>query len=150
MYQEGLKAAETTGDSSKVRRYKRSVETLTSLQKDAKSGRHVDMETIPPVINVPAAQTTPTSSKPVSKTTPTQPSNMIDLVDPEFDEFNLSEEDMAAMKNKPVTPPTQTLLTQATPPKIQSVPMKLKSQAPPVPILKPLCPTWLPSHTFSP
>lgn len=148
MYQEGLKAAETAGDSSKIRRYKRSVETLTSLQKDAKSGCHVDMETIPPVINVPVIQTTPTSSKPVSKTTPTQPGNLIDLDDPEFDEFNLSEEDMAAMmaslptQNKPVTtptqaPPTRATPTQATPPKIQSVPMKPKPQAPPPPAPKP-------------
>ena len=75
MYQEGLKATKTAGDSSKVRRYKRSVETLTSLQKDAKSGCLVDMETIPPVINVPAAQTTPTNSKPVTKATLTQPGN---------------------------------------------------------------------------
>ena len=75
---------------------------------------------------------------------------MVYLDDPEFDEFNLSEEDMAAMKNEPVTTPTQTLLTQATPPKIQSVPMKLKSQVPPVPIPKLPCPTWLPSHTLSP
>ena len=75
---------------------------------------------------------------------------MIYLDDPEFDKFNLSEEDMATMKNKPVTTPTQTLLAQAPTPKIQSVPMKLKSQALPVPIPKPPCPTWLPSHTLSP
>ncbi|XP_019850043.1 PREDICTED: coiled-coil and C2 domain-containing protein 1-like [Amphimedon queenslandica] len=143
MYQEGLKAAETAGDSSKIRRYKRSVETLTSLQKDAKSGRHVDMETIPPVINVPVNQTTPTSSKPVSKTTPAQTGNLIDLDDPEFDEFNLSEEDMAAMmaslpeQNKPVTTPTRPPPIQATPPKVQSVPMKPKPQAPPPPAPKP-------------
>ena len=148
MYQEGLKAAETAGDSNKARRYKRSIDTLVSLQKDAKSGRHVDMETLPPVISVPATQTTPTSAKPVPKATPTKPDNTIDLDDPEFDEFNLSEEDMAAMMaslpepNKPTAAPTQAPPTQApptkpTPPEMQTSPMKPK---PPTPAAKPQAP----------
>lgn len=129
MYQEVLKAAESTSDSSKARRYKRSIDTIIILQRDAKAGRPVDMELLPPIIATPTqAGATPTSSvtMPTIKPSPVKPApagNLIDLDDSEFDEFNLSEEDMASLM---VSLPSVPLPTKPTPP-----PLKPKPQTTP-------------------
>ena len=76
---------------------------IFQMLKTAKAGRPVDLEEMPPLVFIkekPAASSPapaskpPPSSKPPPK--PKGPPNLIDLDDPEFDEFNISEEDMAS------------------------------------------------------
>lgn len=97
MYQESVKMAETQGDSSKVRRYKRSLGTLEDMLKTAKGGRPVNMDELPPAINTPKPAAEPSSIKPRPQPSANHPGNLIDLDAPEFDEFTLSEEDMASL-----------------------------------------------------
>ena len=144
MYQEGLKAAENANDTSKARRYKRSIDTLTSIQRDAHSGKPFNVDDLPPVIAVVA---TPTRAPPIVAPRPApkpvggnKPDNLIDLDDPEFDEFNLSEEDMAAMmgnfmddrkqSSQPSVSVTPTV--KATPPPTAAKPTVSKPVPPPV------------------
>ena len=136
LYQQALKTAESQNDSTKVRRYKRALDTMKSMQSDARAGRPINMDDLPPVISIAAPSQSgapPTTAQP--KTTPilpppvaakpkaTPPGNLIDLDDPEFDEFNISEEDMAAMLSTVVdnrsqaTPPGPAVNPTPPPPK---------------------------------
>ena len=124
MYQEAMRVAETSGDSTKIRRYKRAIGTIQDMLKAAKGGRPVTMDDLPPpigtavkpVTELPPKQPPTVSVKPIQSTTPNRPGNLIDLDAPEFDEFNLSEEDMASLetlmfvgnKDKPQEPPVKT------------------------------------------
>lgn len=141
MYKGALKDAETAGDPSKVRRYKRSIDTIVAMEKDAKFGRPINMDILPPVISTPKPLAPP---QPVATpTTKAPPNNLIDLDDPQFNEFNLSEEDMATMmislQQSPLAPSQATPTSskpQATPPAVLPKPQTTPttSQAmPPVP-----------------
>lgn len=72
------------------------------MLKGAKSGKSVNLEDMPPTVSIrePAPEAPPTNTKPHPPATskPRGPqSNLIDLDAPEFDEFNLTDEDMAVM-----------------------------------------------------
>ena len=136
MYCDAIKSAEARGDSSKARRYKRTVGTIEDMLKTAKSGRPVNTDDLPPsvkpVSEPPPKQAPPTSTKP-------KPDNMLDLDAPEFEEFNISEEDMEAMmgsfvddrkESKPIDPPIKATPTQA-PPTQKSLASKPPSTRPP-------------------
>ena len=88
LYEEVLKQ---TDEPSKVKRYNRAIKSMQQMLQDAKLGKRVDIEMLPPEISLP--------SKHVSKgqSANSSPGNLIDLDAPEFDEFNVSEEDMAAL-----------------------------------------------------
>lgn len=84
------------------------------MLKSAKAGKTVNMDDMPPLVSIKEI-TTPTSNPPTqdkarppppankplppaAKPPPKKPaSNLIDLDDPEFDEFNLTDEDFASM-----------------------------------------------------
>ena len=147
MYQDALKAAEIGGDGSKVRRYKRSIGIIQDMLKTAKGGRPVNMDDLPPVINaksateLPPKQPPPVSVKPIQSVAPDRPGNLIDLNAPEFDEFNFSEEEMAALmgsfvddRGKPEEPPVKTTPIRQpvpTPRKPSSNPQPSSSTRPP-------------------
>ena len=74
------------------------------MLKAAKSGKSVNLDDMPPPVHVKdttaAKEPPPTQAKPhppPAKATPKAPPNLIDLDDPEFDEFNLTEEELASM-----------------------------------------------------
>lgn len=81
------------------------------MLKTAKAGKPVNLEDLPPPVHVKessaAKEAPPTQAKPRPPPTASaaaaasakskQPSNLIDLDDPEFDEFNLTEEELASM-----------------------------------------------------
>ena len=74
------------------------------MLKSAKAGKPVNLEDLPPVISIkePAPEAPPTKAKPhPPPPAPSKPkapqSNLIDLDAPEFDEFNLTEEELEAM-----------------------------------------------------
>ena len=141
MYRDAIKSAEAQNDSSKARRYKRAVGTIEDMLKTAKTGRPVNMDNLPPpvkpVSEPPPKQALPKQAPPTS--TKPKPDNMLDLDAPEFDEFNISEEDMEAMmgsflddrkESKPIDPPIKATPTQATPTQ-KSVTSKPPSTCPP-------------------
>jgi coiled-coil and C2 domain-containing protein 1 len=136
LYQDALKVAEDQKDSSKTRRYKRAVDTIISLQKEVKGGKKFSEEDLPPVISIVVPKKAPPTTPPTQSTKPKLPTE-IDLDAPEFDEFNLSEEDMAAMmssflddRNKAPPPPEP---AKPTPPKPapRTKPVTTPPRAPP-------------------
>ena len=52
MYQDALAAAQKLSESLKVRRYNRCISTLNSMLKQAKNGKKVDLDDLPPVVHV--------------------------------------------------------------------------------------------------
>ena len=52
LYKQALSEAQGAGDASKVRRYKRGLETLEEMVKNVKAKRPVNMEDLPPVVIV--------------------------------------------------------------------------------------------------
>lgn len=52
MYQSAIAAAKEKKESSKVRRYERSLKTLNEMMKSVKAGKKVNMEDIPPEVLV--------------------------------------------------------------------------------------------------
>lgn len=135
MYQDVIKK---TDDASKVKRYKRAIASMEQMVQDAKSGRKVHIDMLPPEISV--------SSKDVVKEQSSESSqgNLIDLDAPEFDEFNISEEDMAALaasmvddrpskvdstKKLASVQPGSSLLTSALPPNQQAIKVSPKPAA---------------------
>ena len=139
MYNDALKEAESQKDTSKIRRYKRAIGTIEDMLKATRSGRPINMEELPPIVSVapptqppvtvsqPLSQPPTTSTKPkpssqTGQTGQTGPGNLIDLDAPEFDEFNLSEEDMAILmasftddRGSKTTPTNPVPVTQTTP-----------------------------------
>ena len=149
LYQEALKTAESQGDSSKARRYKRSIGNMDDMLKTARAGRPVNMEDLPPIISTGQSVAPPTKEpprqppppqvkpKPAQQTGQTRPGNLIDLDAPEFDEFNLSEEDMEAMLGSFVDDRSSaSAQTKATPTSQPLVP-----SGPPQPKPKPKAPS---------
>lgn len=129
MYEDAIKSAESQGESGKVRRYKRALGTLQDALKTAKSGRSVNMDELPPPVSVSNSKPKPEPEPrpkpaPEPRPQPSRPGNLIDLDAPEFDEFNLSEEDMASLmsgfvddrqENKKDTPIETTPTSQPKP-----------------------------------
>lgn len=138
MYQDALKQPL---DSSKTRRYKRALTTIEQMLAASKAGRSVNMEDLPP----PVAAKPPEAA--VKKPSPAG-GNLIDLDAPEFDEFNLSEEDIAAMAASMVDDrgskqQQQPSKLSSPPPPVVSKPQK--SSAPPLPTPSPRKPLQQPS-----
>ena len=135
MYNDALKEAESQKDTSKIRRYKRAIGTIEDMLKATRGGRPINMEELPPIVSVapptkppvtvsqPLSQPPTTSTKPKPKpSSQTGPGNLIDLDAPEFDEFNLSEEDMSILmasfaddRGSKTTPTNPVPVTQTTP-----------------------------------
>lgn len=98
---------------------------LHQMLKSAKAGKTVNLEELPPPVFVKDAGATPTQDtkpqpsppkKPRQQPPPTVPgSNLINLNAPEFDEFNLTDEELATMaaslvddrKQQSIPPPSQ-------------------------------------------
>ena len=50
MYEAALVSAKQAGESSKARRYERSMKTINTMVKQLKAGKQVDMEDLPPPV----------------------------------------------------------------------------------------------------
>ena len=50
MYEAALLSAKQAGESSKARRYERSMKTITTMVKQLKNGKKVDMDDLPPPV----------------------------------------------------------------------------------------------------
>ena len=60
MYEAALVSAKQAGESSKARRYERSMKTINTMVKQLKAGKQVDMEDLPPPVAATVAPS-PTS-----------------------------------------------------------------------------------------
>ena len=58
LYRQALSEAESASDVSKVRRYKRGLESLTEMMKSARAKRPVNLDDLPPVVVVKGATST--------------------------------------------------------------------------------------------
>ena len=54
MYETALTSAKQAGESSKARRYERSVKTINTMAKQLKAGKKVDIEDLPPPVAIAA------------------------------------------------------------------------------------------------
>ena len=68
MYEAALLSAKQAGESSKARRYERSMKAITTMVKQLKNGKKVDMDDLPPPVATGGGGEV---SKPVLKPVPT-------------------------------------------------------------------------------
>lgn len=73
MYERAIEQAETKGEKSKVRRYKRMLKTVEEMMTAAQKGKSVDLEGLPPPIGV--VSTGEDTGKDTSVRTPSNPSS---------------------------------------------------------------------------
>lgn len=67
MYQSAIAVAKGKGDSSKVRRYERSVKTLNEMTKSLKAGKKINIDEIPPEVFVSGEGVASTKAPPTTK-----------------------------------------------------------------------------------
>ena len=67
LYRQALAEAESAGDGSKVRRYKRGLETLEEMMKSVKAKRAVNLEELPPVVIVKGSTSSSSAAQVIRK-----------------------------------------------------------------------------------
>lgn len=73
MYEIAEKNAKSTGEVARARRFNRGYKTLQDLLKQAKSGKSINMEDIPPEVSIKAANSTPDPAVAPSRPAPPVP-----------------------------------------------------------------------------